>query len=801
MTNNDTNHSSSNGSSKPQFHGSAANSQAGGEDEGKLLRVLLASLKGRYPYAIALGVILAAALGTAGWMSTIPIYESTGYVRIKAYTPKILFDNENSGTMPRYDNYLKSQAETIRSRRVIDVAMQADEWKPYTQGISPQAKDQFLGKLAVFAQPEVEQIIVKFKHENPAAAEAATSVVITAYEELQANIDREQELSRLAVLEELRASYSSQLSQLRFQIEQVDRALGSQGIAAWHQAKVTQYASYEQQIEELSAELAGLEALKRQREESGDQSVGLPEELEGEDVNPLIPRIETEIARLRDETTLLIGRLGENHRSVKQNLDKVYLLEAELKRIRNEQYVGPRSPKNGAPVDVLAQRIAQTTSQVERLTQQAEVTRKELENLAVKLRQIDELRHQEQELSTSLAQTRSRINQLNIESELDDRVQVLSKGDTSWQPVNGSQRMARAGMGGVTGFAVGFVAIGLLGLRRKTVGRSDMLALDIGDRPLLGLMPELDVKLRRDDPQQQTALASVDHIRSLIHMDLDTHQGNTIAVTGPQSGSGKTTLALTLAMSFADSGSKVLLVDLDVVGGGLSSQVRARRRKRLGQILCEITDLDPHRVEEAMLRIDGSGKQLGQYLVEEGLVHQEDVDIALAKQRQEMGVRQALSGAEFEHCTFPIGPVGLDVLPLRSDDNKRIGRVGPKAIKQLFERAREAYDVVIIDTGPAPGCVETSLAAAAADMTVVVVSKNDVRQDVRACSDFLESIRANIYGYVMNRVDTRDMMSSKHSSSFQRTSKNPDMDNPIFDAMDLGAIRSAEASESTAGSR
>lgn len=785
---NDADHNN-NGHSAYTVNGDAqayGGAQGGAEDDNRLLRVIHAALRGRYPWAIGLGLVLGVGLGVAGWMSTTPLYKSNGSIRIKAYTPKILFENENSGQMPRYDNYLKAQANTMRSNRVINAALQTDVWKPYSEGMSPQARERFVGQLGVGPNPEIEQISVSFTDEDPERAEAATAAVLESYHELQSNIDREQDLSRLAVLEDLRNSYNSQLSQLRYQIEQVDRT-GEGSVSAWHSAKVRQYSDYEDRIELLNSELASLEAMKKQREQEPGSAPQdeLPEELAQSEEGQLVERIRSQIARLQDETTLLIRRLGENHRSVEQNRDRIHLLETEMTRL---QQAGLNDPSGDpAESDPLAERIAKTQAQLEMTQKQAEKTRQEMEDLADKLRQIAELRSQQQELTTSLAQTKSRINQLNVESELNNRVDILSFGEASWQPVNGSQRVARAGIGGTCGFVFGFALVGLLGLRSKTVNRSDILQLDIGDKPLLGLMPELSEKLK-EGPMSQSAQASVDHIRSLLHMDMNTSRGNCIAITGPQSGSGKTTLAITLALSFAESGSRTLIIDLDVVGGGLSNHVRARRRKRLGEILAEVANVDRSEIETVASQMNGTGMQLGQLLVEQGIVQQHHVETALERQQQEMGVRHALAGAEFEHCTFPSQTSGLDVLPLRvSEDNGRIGRVGPKAIKQLFERAREAYDVVIIDTGPAPGCVETSLACAAADMNVVVVSRNDVRGEVRSCIEFLESIRANIFGYVMNRVDTHDMKTSKHSSSFRHASLAADIRNPLFAEESLNA--------------
>lgn len=772
------------------------------DDDGKMLRIIHAALRGRYLIAGIVGIVIAAGAGSAAWFNTKPIFQATGYVRVKAYTPKILIDNEKSGEMPRYDNYLMAQANTMRSRRVVDEAMKSERWQQHSKDLSPQARDKFISQLNVHAQPEIEMIVVQFKDADPSVTEAATSTIISAYAEFQGSIDRENDLARLAVLEELRTSYSSQLSQLRFQIEQVDRALGAQGIKAWHQAKVSQLADYEQQVEQIKAEIQTLREMARQRDEQGEVST-TDDQLLADDAteDPLIQATRDQIARMKDKLMLLTDRLGENHRAIERGADEIALLEAELKRLivgKTDQADQAGPVNESEPVDILAQRTEIATRRLDIATEQAAGTRQELESLAEKLRQIDELRQQEAELSSRLAQTRSRISQLNIESELSERVEVLSDGDVAWQPINGSQRMARAGIGAGMGFLFGFGIVGMIGLLGKRVSRSDILQLDIGDKRLLGLMPDLTEKVK-DTDSSRTAQASVDHIRSLIHLGIDRDQGSCLAITGPQSGSGKTTLAITLALSFAESGSKVLLIDLDVVGGGLSHHVKAKRRKRLGEILADVAGVDQQQIEDVAKRIRGGGKQLGQYLVEEGVVEQEHVNAALDRQNRELGIRHALAGADFEQCTFPSRTPGLYVLPLRSDEDKKIGRVGPRAIQQLFARAREAYDVVIIDTGPAPGSVETSLVAAAADATVIVVSRNDPRSEVKACSEFVESVGANIYGYVMNRVEDKDLRSSRISSSYSRTSHGV-FDESVFDSGDLRENEAATQPTQSVGS-
>jgi Mrp family chromosome partitioning ATPase len=122
-----------------------------------------------------------------------------------------------------------------------------------------------------------------------------------------------------------------------------------------------------------------------------------------------------------------------------------------------------------------------------------------------------------------------------------------------------------------------------------------------------------------------------------------------------------------------------------------------------------------------------------------------------------VGLLDALAGESIEDCVAETGIQGLSILPLGSAMPADVSRLSPAAIKNLLNRARERYDIVLIDTGPVPGSLEASTVASAADAVVLVVSRGEHRPMTEKSIRHLTDIGASIAGMVFNRARTQDM--------------------------------------------
>jgi Mrp family chromosome partitioning ATPase len=196
-----------------------------------------------------------------------------------------------------------------------------------------------------------------------------------------------------------------------------------------------------------------------------------------------------------------------------------------------------------------------------------------------------------------------------------------------------------------------------------------------------------------------------------------------------------------------------------------------------------------------------STKPLGEKLVEAGLISQEDMDRVLELQQQSRaGLLDVLAGEPLSYCVSSLPASNLDVLSVGNATAEHVSRVGQKALRQFLDEVHEKYEAVLIDTGPAPGSVETSLIAAEADRVVLTVSRGDPMSALSECHKFLSSIGAHIAGVVYNRAEGRDVELSRFSVGTSMRSISQNSESARDRALPRAPVVTAVAGEEYGGS-
>jgi succinoglycan biosynthesis transport protein ExoP len=239
-----------------------------------------------------------------------------------------------------------------------------------------------------------------------------------------------------------------------------------------------------------------------------------------------------------------------------------------------------------------------------------------------------------------------------------------------------------------------------------------------------------------DPDQAATAAHCVHQIRTILQITGHTTDRRVFTVTSSSSGDGKTSLTLALGLSFAASGSRTLMVDGDLVGGGLTS--------RLG-----ITS--------------------------------------------EHGVLEAMAARDIVPLIRNTDVTDLFLLPVGRALGGYTGSIAPAAVRRMITEARTHFDVIIIDTGPILGSIEASPMAVCADGVIVCVSRGQQRQLVDRALAHLQAIGAKLAGVVFNRAQARDF---DHSMS--RMSLHP-LANGNGHGDQIGPVVSAVASSVRSG--
>jgi capsular exopolysaccharide synthesis family protein len=215
-------------------------------------------------------------------------------------------------------------------------------------------------------------------------------------------------------------------------------------------------------------------------------------------------------------------------------------------------------------------------------------------------------------------------------------------------------------------------------------------------RPVVGRIPSSRIIRQRTtealaDPVAGSAFRA---LRANLEPQLSDAEIDNLLVTSPGAGNGKSTVSALVAEAFARVGMRVLLVDGDL------------RRPRIGEIA----------------HADTSG-----------------------------GLSALLRGkTSFEDAVRPGWTEGLWILPTAPDVEAR--DLLPKRFPEVMRAAREAYDLVVVDTPPLLETDDARSLAPMARAVLLVVAAGETAAEVNEAIVTLESLRAPLLGIVGNRL-------------------------------------------------
>lgn len=595
-----------------------------------------------------------------------------------------------------------------------------------------------------------DAIRVSASSPNPDEAVLIANVYAEEYVNRTTQESRQRIVTSREFLEEQAARRKEELSRWEAQIEQMGRA-GAVALDAETQRTIGQIAQLEAQLDESRVELSMREASLASAEQELQQlhpklvermASGLEKEIELTqqkiaelelvigDYNSRQPAAQNasggaELNDLTRHVDQLKGRLRElSDQQVEQilasgGLDPRGQANGYVAQL-NQQMVDERIAISGieAKISALERRLASYSQKLDNIPQQS-----------MQLAQVHRGRQTAEQMYLRLTEKLEEAN-LAVESEI-GFAEILRPALAAYGPPT-DPRVQLLIFGALLGLLLGFAAafarskldvriytpddvqerdFGLLStipdmssIMKKEFGRKSTVKMD-GREVSTVLLPLLRPQTAASEAYRKLYL-SVQFSRPDVVVQ-------TILVTSPEAGAGKSTTALNLAATAARTGRRTLIVDADLRQPSVHSYLGRPSSPGLSDFVREPI--------------------------------------------QDVEVDQLSTGSE-----------NLFVLPAGKYVSDPTRLLSSRAMRELIERLRNVFDVIIFDSPPVLLATDAALISTQSDVTVVVASAGSTGADaLKQATDELRNVGAPVVGTILNRFDPTYMYGYKNTYGYR----------------------------------
>lgn len=432
---------------------------------------------------------------------------------------------------------------------------------------------------------------------------------------------------------------------------------------------------------------------------------------------------------LKVKEKVLMEKWGEGHpsvsairqeielttRQIDQQRESERMLDNEMRNIKKE------AEANGGKALSIAERL---TTRMTALAEQIAAFKEQEENIRLL---GEESLNRSKEIGIQLTMFRVKNQELDATRELLGGY-VEKMKDMDLMPKIGQRTLKKLDMPPTEapfygpevpiyllgGAAVGFILLSglavLMDLADRSYRNPSEIASDL-NVTVLGHIPIMDIsKVKKSIEGVDPSVCSIHHskgrtseayrtIRTGLYFSSRGKTLKVIQVTSPVPGDGKSTLASNLAVTMAQSGRRVLLIDADL------------RRPRVAKIF-------------------GIDSQIGVAAVVSGKAEIDDAIVA--------------------------GPVpNLSILPGGKRPSNPAEILSSERFSNMVAMLRDKFDVIIIDTPPLLAVSDPGAVAGIVDGVVLTMRlRRNVKPLAARAKSILESVGANLLGVVINGVSS-----------------------------------------------
>lgn len=704
---------------------------------------------GRRKWLIFLGLIVGLAAGGFYNSQAPVIYKSRARVRIEPKEPLVfegLSGQDSSYTSST--NFEIRHDQLIGEFNIVEACLRDKGLENIESLVALESMDEKVDKVQgglTITQNREEQILYEIEYisESPDDSREILNALVETYERvledqyLDEKKDVKELLARMTI--EFSEEYKKKYDELRKVRADFPQIIISVGGLNQYQVKIRALQEsiplLQAQLQKVDADITkASEAIAGGENTAKDYVWWLIQEgrlkQEDEDVEEnreQVKRMEDLIFGTEVELQTKENRFGSGHFEVKSLMASLESMKLRKQELENE-FAGdtPRPPNQ-----ILQFFIDRSREEMVALRDQIRSAQEELRYNTENAAKITINNQRVAELEAELARYRERSDiaekQL-IEIESDENQSNKSRGfyfSTTESPTLGEKVWpvlpVILGVGGLFGCLLGFGLGCLVELADKTFHNPDQIIKQL-QVPLIGHIPVIGQSKRflvensliepivctyhRPKSQVSEAFRAV---RTALYFNTQGKQHSVIQVTSPTPGDGKSTLASNLAVSIAQSGKRVLLVDADM------------RRPR----------------------------QHGTFGIS-----------------SRTGFATVLSGqSEWRDTMFECEEIeGLTVMPCGAKPQNPAELSSSPQVKILIEEMRKEFDFVIIDTPPLLAVTDPCPIAARVDGVVLCLRiKKNVRVSAERAVELIQNLGASCIGLVVNGVGAQSGYGSQYT--------------------------------------
>lgn len=665
----------------------------------------LHAFRRRWLAALSVGVICAAAAGLATWIGYGPHYQASRFLRVAQQPDVIAFDSRRvADPANEFEIYKNTQQQLVKSRYVLSKALD----RPEVVALNLDQKGHgdliawLTDKLTVRFPGKAEIMEVSMTSRDKKEAETLVGAVVDAYISDVIDVEKNKRKLRLNELDRIYTAKETEVRTARSNLKQLAEQLGTSdkdALSLKQQIAMQQFADYQRELMRVQFELrkakGELDAQKALLDSVADMEVSAFEIDEYAKNDPVSKQLADELAFKRMDLAYQEANIapGAKGRHVDKFKTDFQMIESQVAEVQ-QKFADAIRAKKRAEIEKDRQKyeveVGVLMEQEREFSREVAKRRDDAERLSQSSIDLEMMRAGISQLDLMLKGLAEERDKLRVELNSASRVSSLPTSKSSDEEYLPSLRIALAAMAALAGLAlpVGLIVWG--DARTNRINTAEDVSRGLGLQ-VVGALPIMPAKLARSQGKTRggrfwaTRMAeAVDGIAARLLRAASDYRSRVVLVTSAAGGEGKSFLAAQLAGSLARNGRRTVVVDFNLRRPRLDSRFGVPLEAGVSNVL-----------------------------------------------RGECGIAEVAHETSLE---------GLSVIPAGRWDRAALAALAKGGAKQIFDRLREEYEFVIVDSSAVLPVADTRFVSQHVDTVVLSVFRDRSRAaQVDAARELLEA--------------------------------------------------------------